>query len=136
MENNLVPEGESRPWSTIKVRGQTVTYHHLDGEVLTAAINSLSVKQRMCCYWAGQGLTTAEIAARVSLEVTTIRTYFSQSPVFKDALYSCLANQQEFTTDFVRAMAQSEAPLALERIKAIAEQHIDDTTPAAKHGRS
>ena len=132
MNNSLVPDSDNRPWDTVTVRGQQVLYHHLDDEELDQALATLPAKQRMACFWAADGLSTKDIAEKVNLEVTSLRTYIGQSPVFKDCLYTCASTKHRFTTDLVRQMAQHDAPEVLDRIRAIAEQEITADTPASK----
>ena len=132
MNNSLVPDNDNQPWATLTVRGQQVLYHHLADDELDPALATLPAKQRMACFWAADGLSTKEIAEKVHLEVSSLRTYVGQSPLFKDCLYTCASTRHRFTIALVRQMAQHDAPEALQRIRAIADQEVTEETPANK----
>ena len=129
MDTEITPVDE-RPLSIVVQNGLPAHYHELDEDEVSKAIARCTRTEVRILNLVAKGMKASEICKQIGLKRSYLTRLLQTRGDFHDAYYTIMANG--FSSENIRALAQSKAVSLVEHLEEIATAPFDEDTKPAR----
>jgi len=129
MDTEITPVDE-RPLSIVVQNGLPAHYHELDEDEVNKAIARCTRTEVRILNLVAKGMKASEICKQIGLKRSYLTRLLQTRGDFHDAYYTIMANG--FSSENIRALAQSKAVSLVEHLEEIATAPFDEDTKPAR----